>query len=64
LRQLGLPVRLFHAELGDIYTQDFFCLLKTLPLGTDTLKSDFRLFNSRDVGQARGGKIDNLNIGE
>ena len=60
----SLTVRLFHAELGDIYTQDFFGVLKTLPLGPGKLKSDFRVFNSRDVGQARGGKIDNLNIGE
>ncbi|OAI92295.1 OprD family porin [Pseudomonas putida] len=59
----SLTVRLFHAELRDIYTQDFLGLLHTLPFGEGKLKSDIRAFNSRDDGQARGGKVDNLNVG-
>lgn len=60
----SLTVRLFHAELQDIYTQDFLGALQTWSLGPGKLKSDLRLFNSRDDGQARAGKVDNLNIGE
>ena len=59
----NLTLRLIHAQLRDIYTQDFFGVLHSLPLGAGKLKSDIRLFNSRDDGQARAGKVDNLNIG-
>lgn len=59
----SLTLRLFHADFRDVYAQDFFGLLQTLPLAEGKLKSDIRVFNSRDSGQARGGKIDNLNVG-
>ena len=59
----SLTLRLIHAELQDIYTQDFFGVLHTLPLGMGRFKSDVRVFNSRDDGQAKAGKVDNLNVG-
>lgn len=58
-----LTLRLFHAELRDIYTQDFFGVLHTLPFGSGKFRSDVRIFNSRDDGQAKAGKVDNLNVG-
>lgn len=59
----NLTLRLFHAQLEDIYSQDFFGLIHTWPLGNGKLKSDIRIFNSRDDGQAKAGKVDNLNVG-
>jgi hypothetical protein len=59
----ALTLRLFRAELREIYTQDFFGVLHTLPLGDGKLKSDIRVFNSNDDGERRGGNIDNLNVG-
>ena len=59
----SLTLRLIHAELRDIYTQDFFGILHTFPLGTGKFRSDIRVFNSRDDGQAKAGKVDNLNVG-
>ncbi|WP_275629285.1 OprD family porin [Pseudomonas sp. 273] len=59
----NLTLRLFHAELRDIYTQDFLGALHWLPLGEGRLKSDIRVFDSRDDGQAKAGKVDNLNVG-
>ncbi|AWY39014.1 outer membrane porin, OprD family [Pseudomonas putida] len=59
----SLTLRLIHAELQDIYTQDFFGVLHTMPLGMGKFRSDIRVFNSRDDGQAKAGKVDNLNVG-
>jgi len=59
----NLTLRLFHAELHDIYTQDFMGAFHMLPHGEGKLKSDIRVFNSRDDGQTRAGKVDNLNVG-
>lgn len=58
-----MTLRLIHAELRDIYTQDFFGILHTFSLGMGKFRSDIRVFNSRDDGQAKAGKIDNLNVG-
>lgn len=58
-----LTLRLFHAQLQDIYTQDYLGLLHTLPLGDGKLRSDIRVFNSREDGQAKAGNVDNLNVG-
>ncbi|RWU17132.1 outer membrane porin, OprD family [Pseudomonas alkylphenolica] len=59
----SLTVRLIHAELQDIYRQDFFGVLHTLPFGAGKVRSDIRVFNSREDGQAKAGNVDNLNIG-
>ncbi|MBD8682525.1 OprD family porin [Pseudomonas sp. CFBP 13719] len=59
----SLTLRYFHAELGNIYQQDFAGLLHTLPLGPGKLKTDIRLFNSREDGRAEAGRVDNLSAG-
>ena len=59
----ALTLRYFHAELMDIYTQDFAGGIHLLPLGPGRLKTDVRVFNSRDNGRAEAGKVDNLNAG-
>ncbi|MDP2245379.1 OprD family porin [Pseudomonas sp.] len=51
--------RYFHAELDDIYRQNFFNLLASYPMGGGTLASDLRLMLSDDSGAANAGKIDN-----
>jgi hypothetical protein len=58
-----LTLRYFHAELSNIYQQDFAGLLHTLPLGPGKLKTDIRLFNSREDGRAEAGSVDNLSAG-
>lgn len=59
----NLTLRLLRAELEDIYTQDFLGVLHLAPLGEGKFKSDIRVFNSREDGRAKGGNIDNLNVG-
>jgi hypothetical protein len=59
----SLNVKYFHAELEDIYTQDHVGIIHTAPLGSGTLKSDFRFFDSRDSGLSKSGKVDNRNYG-
>ncbi|MBH3430319.1 OprD family porin [Pseudomonas alkylphenolica] len=59
----SLTVRLIHAELQDIYRQDFLGVLHTLPFGVGKFRSDIRVFNSQEDGQAKAGNVDNLNIG-
>jgi hypothetical protein len=58
-----LTLRYFHAELSNIYRQDFAGLLHTLPLGPGRLKTDIRLFSSREDGRAEAGRVDNLSAG-
>jgi hypothetical protein len=58
-----LTLRYFHAELMDLYTQDFAGGIHLLPLGPGRLKTDVRVFNSRENGRAEAGKVDNLNAG-
>lgn len=58
-----LTLRYFHAELSNIYKQDYAGLLHTLPLGPGKLKTDIRLFNSREDGRAEAGRVDNLSAG-
>jgi len=55
----NLKARYFHAELADIYRQNFFNLLASYPLGGGTLAADLRLMLSDDSGQAKAGKVDN-----
>lgn len=59
----NLTLRYFHAELKDIYTQDFAGAVHLLPLGPGKLKTDLRVFDSRENGQARAGKVDSTNYG-
>lgn len=58
-----LTLRYFHAELSDIYRQDFAGVLHTLPLGPGRLKTDIRVFSSREDGRAEAGRVDNLSAG-
>lgn len=58
-----LTLRYFHAKLSNIYKQDYAGLLHTLPLGPGKLKTDIRLFNSREDGRAEAGRVDNLSAG-
>ena len=55
----NLKGRYFHAELDDIYRQNFFNLLASYPLGGGTLAGDLRLMLSDDTGAANAGKVDN-----
>jgi len=55
----GLSGRYFHAELDDIYRQNFFNLLASQPLAGGTLSADLRLMISDESGAANAGKIDN-----
>ncbi|MDO9320086.1 MAG: OprD family porin [Pseudomonas sp.] len=55
----GLSGRYFHADLDDIYRQNFFNLLASQPLAGGTLSADLRLMLSDDSGAANAGKIDN-----
>ncbi len=57
----NLTLRMYHAQLQDIYKQDFAGMLHTWPLGEGKFKSDLRVFNSREDGQAQAGKVDNVN---
>lgn len=59
----SLTLRYFHAELSNIYKQDFAGLLHTLALGPGRLKTDIRLFKSREDGRAEAGRVDNLSAG-
>ncbi|EJM34153.1 outer membrane porin, OprD family [Pseudomonas sp. GM33] len=59
----NLTLRYLHAELMDLYTQNFAGGIYLLPLGPGRLKTDVRVFNSRDNGRAEAGKVDNLNAG-
>jgi len=58
---LSSQVRLsyFHGRLDDFYSQQFFGLQHTLPLGSGVLTSDARYFMSRDTGHQYAGRIDN-----
>lgn len=55
----NLKGRYFHAELDDIYRQNFFNLLASYPIGGGTLAADLRLMISEDTGVANAGKVDN-----
>lgn len=59
----SLTLRYFHAELSNIYQQDFAGLLHALPFGPGKLKTDIRVFNSREDGRAEAGRVDNVSAG-
>jgi len=55
----GWTASYHYGELEQVYRQHFFGLKSQRRLGIGTLESDLRLALSQDVGQARGGEIDN-----
>ncbi|GAB7531527.1 OprD family porin [Pseudomonas sp. 3A(2025)] len=59
----SLTLRYYHARLQDIYTQNFVGALHSVPLGPGRLKSDLRIYDSRENGRAAAGNVDNLNAG-
>ncbi|AVX92138.1 outer membrane porin, OprD family [Pseudomonas koreensis] len=58
-----LTLRYYHARLQNIYEQDFAGATHYVPLGPGKLKTDLRVFDSRENGRAEAGKVDNLNAG-
>lgn len=58
-----LTLRYYHARLEDIYEQDFAGAIHYLLLGPGKLKSDIRVFGSRENGRAEAGEVDSLNAG-
>lgn len=54
--------RYYHATLEELYSQDYLDVVHLLPIGKDKLKSDIRLFNSREDGQGRAGTVDNRTL--
>lgn len=59
-KDLGL--RVYHAQVADLYQQDTLALLHNLPLGDGVLSSDLRSFFSREDGSAKAGRVDNRNL--
>ncbi|GAC1032209.1 OprD family porin [Pseudomonas sp. No.21] len=59
----GWTLSYHHAELEDLYRQDFFGLKGRVPLGEDRLELDLRLFDSRDAGTGWRREIDNRALG-
>lgn len=58
-----LTTSYFHATMKEIYQQDYLGAIYTLPIGEGKLKTDIRLFDSREDGDARAGKVDNQSAG-
>ena len=59
----NLTARYYHAELENIYEQDFLGGIHSIPVGPGKLKTELRVFDSRENGRAEAGKVDNLNAG-
>ncbi|GLZ86961.1 porin [Metapseudomonas resinovorans] len=59
----SLTLRYYHAELKDIFEQDFAGAIHLVPLGPGRLKTDIRVYDSRENGRAEAGRVDNLNAG-
>ncbi|EFQ63981.1 outer membrane porin [Pseudomonas fluorescens WH6] len=57
-----LSLRVYHAEVADLYQQDTLALLHNLPVGDGVLTSDLRSFFSREDGSAKAGNVDNRNL--
>ncbi|MFL6611389.1 MAG: OprD family outer membrane porin, partial [Pseudomonas sp.] len=57
-----LSLRVYHAEVADLYQQNTFALLHNLPLGDGVLTTDLRSFFSDEDGAAKAGKVDNRNV--
>ncbi len=57
-----LSTRYYHAQLKDLYVQDYVDALHTVPFGQYKLKSDIRVFSSREDGKGAAGKVDNRTL--
>ncbi|POM09707.1 outer membrane porin, OprD family [Pseudomonas sp. WP001] len=57
-----LSLRVYHAQIADLYQQDTLALLHNLPVGDGVLTSDLRSFFSREDGSAKAGRVDNRNL--
>ena len=57
-----LSLRVYHAQVADLYQQDTLALLHNLPLGNGVLTSDLRSFFSSEDGSAKAGNVDNRNL--
>ncbi|OUM07892.1 porin [Pseudomonas syringae] len=57
-----LGVRVYHAEVADLYTQNTLALLHKLDIGNGVLTTDLRSFFSSDTGSAKAGEVDNQNL--
>lgn len=49
----------YYGDLDDVYRQQFLGLIHTTRLGAGKLTTDLRAFDSRDIGAAKGGEVDN-----
>lgn len=59
----ALSLSYYYGKLDQIYQQQFFGLMHSLPLGGGfNLRSDLRYFDSTGDGIQRAGKIDNRNL--
>ncbi|ROO34024.1 MULTISPECIES: OprD family porin [unclassified Pseudomonas] len=58
----ALSLRVYHAEVADLYRQETLALLHKLPLGDGVLTTDLRSFFSGEDGAAKAGKVDNRNV--
>ncbi|GLO58407.1 porin [Pseudomonas putida] len=59
----GLIASVFRGELHDVYRQDYYGLVHTLPLGPGmSLLTDLRYFDSNSAGTAKAGSVDNRNF--
>ncbi|MBT2341921.1 MULTISPECIES: OprD family porin [Pseudomonas] len=58
----GLSLRVYHAEVADLYRQDTLALLHKLSLGDGVLTTDLRSFFSGEDGAAKAGEVDNRNL--
>ncbi|NQD59078.1 OprD family porin [Pseudomonas sp. CM25] len=53
----------YHARLENIYEQDFIGGIYSVAAGRGKLKTELRVFDSRENGRAEAGSVDNLNAG-
>lgn len=58
-----LVLKYYHAELEDIYRQDFVGFIDNRPLGSGSLKTDVRYHISREEGASKAGEVDNRTFG-
>ena len=58
-----LTLKYYHAELEDIYKQDYVGFVDNRALGGGRLKTDVRYHISREDGAARAGEVDNRTFG-
>ncbi|WCE09743.1 OprD family porin [Pseudomonas sp. JBR1] len=59
----SLTVKYYYAQLTDIYSKHYVGFEHLLPLGAGKLKTDFRYYLTGKDGEARGGNVDNRNLG-